>query len=152
MSILINKNTRVICQGITGKAGAFHTKGCQEYGTKMVGGVTPGKGGETCRRACRSSTPSTKPSSKTGANATMIFVPPAFTADAILEAVDAGIKVICAITEGVPVLDMVRVYELVRRSGSVLIGPNCPGVITPGRMQDRHHAGLHSQAAARSAS
>jgi succinyl-CoA synthetase alpha subunit len=131
MSILVNKQTRVICQGITGKAGAFHTKGCKEYGTQMVGGVTPGKGGETveglpvfdtCLEAVE----------KSGANASMIFVPAAFTADAILEALDAGIKVICAITEGVPVLDMVRVYDLVRRSDAVLIGPNCPGVITPG--------------------
>jgi succinyl-CoA synthetase alpha subunit len=130
MSILINSQTRVLCQGITGKVGAFHTKGCKEYGTKMVAGVTPGKKGEqvegvpvfdTVADAVR----------ETGANATMIFVPPAFTADAILEACDAGIPVIIAITEGVPVLDMVRVYEVVKASKSVLIGPNCPGVITP---------------------
>ncbi|MEX0818491.1 MAG: succinate--CoA ligase subunit alpha [Pirellulaceae bacterium] len=129
MSILVNKNTRLICQGITGKAGAFHSKNCIEYGTKMVGGVTPGKGGEevlglpvfdTVMEAVE----------QTGADATMIFVPAPFTADAILEAIDAGIKTIVAITEGVPVLDMVRVYETVRRSDSVLIGPNCPGVIT----------------------
>ena len=131
MSILINKNTRVICQGITGKAGAFHTKGCKEYGTQMVGGVTPGKAGETVEGLPVFDTV-VEAVEKTGANATMIFVPAAFTADAILEALDAGINVICAITEGVPVLDMVRVYELVRRSGAVLIGPNCPGVITPG--------------------
>ena len=131
MSILINKSTRVICQGITGKAGEFHTKGCKEYGTQMVGGVTPGKGGETVEGVPVFDTV-IEAVEKTGANATMIFVPPAFTADAILEALDAGIKVICAITEGVPVLDMVRVYELVRRSDAVLIGPNCPGVITPG--------------------
>jgi succinyl-CoA synthetase alpha subunit len=131
MSILINKQTRVICQGITGKAGAFHTKGCKEYGTQMVGGVTPGKAGETVEGLPVFDTV-TEAVEKTGANATMIFVPAAFTADAILEALDAGIKVICAITEGVPVLDMVRVYELVRRSDAVLIGPNCPGVITPG--------------------
>ena len=131
MSILINKQTRVICQGITGKAGAFHTKGCKEYGTQMVGGVTPGKGGETVEGLPVFDTV-TEAVEKTGANASMIFVPAAFTADAILEAMDAGIKVICAITEGVPVLDMVRVYELVRRSDAVLIGPNCPGVITPG--------------------
>ncbi len=131
MSILVNKNTRVICQGITGKAGEFHTKGCKEYGTKMVGGVTPGKAGEkveglpvfdTVEEAVK----------ETDANASMIFVPAAFTADAIREAIDAGIEVICAITEGVPVLDMVPVYELVRNSKSILIGPNCPGVITPG--------------------
>jgi succinyl-CoA synthetase alpha subunit len=130
MSILVNKETRVICQGITGRVGAFHTKGCLEYGTKMVGGVTPGKGGsqveglpvfDTVMEAVE----------QVGATATMIFVPPAFTADAILEAVDAGIGVIAAITEGVPALDMVHVYEVVRRSNSVLIGPNCPGIITP---------------------
>ncbi len=131
MSILVNKNTRVICQGITGKAGAFHTKGCKEYGTNMVGGVTPGKAGETVEGLPVFDTV-IEAVEKTGANASMIFVPAAFTADAILEALDAGIKVICAITEGVPVLDMVRVYELVRRSDAVLIGPNCPGVITPG--------------------
>src|SRR6476660_9110398 len=131
MSILVNKSTRVICQGITGKAGAFHTKGCKEYGTNMVGGVTPGKAGETVEGVPVFDTVS-EAVAKTGANATMIFVPAAFTADAILEALDAGIKVIAAITEGVPVLDMVRVYELVRRSDAVLIGPNCPGLITPG--------------------
>jgi len=131
MSILVNKDTRVICQGITGASGQFHTKGCLEYGTKLVGGVTPGKGGETTlglpvfdtvEQAVR----------ETGANATMIFVPAPFTADAILEAVDAGIEVVIAITEGVPVLDMVHVYETVIRRGVRLVGPNCPGVITPG--------------------
>src|SRR5436190_11224940 len=131
MSILINKSTRVICQGITGKAGAFHTKGCKEYGTQIVGGVTPGKAGETVEGLPVFDTV-IEAVEKTGANATMIFVPAAFTADAILEAIDAGIKVICAITEGVPVLDMVRVYELARKSDAALIGPNCPGVITPG--------------------
>lgn len=131
MSILINKNTRVICQGITGKAGAFHTKGCKEYGTNMVGGVTPGKSGETVEGLPVFDTVK-EAVDKTGANATMIFVPAAFTADAILEALDAGIEVIAAITEGVPVIDMVRVYEMVRASKSVLIGPNCPGLITPG--------------------
>ena len=130
MSILINKDTRVLCQGITGKVGQFHTKGCLEYGTKMVGGVTPGKGGETVLGLPVFDTVF-EAVEKTGANATMIFVPPAFTADAILEAVDAGIKTVIAITEGVPVIDMVRVYEIVRSSKSVLVGPNCPGVITP---------------------
>jgi succinyl-CoA synthetase alpha subunit len=130
MSILINKQTRVLCQGITGKVGQFHTKGCLEYGTKMVGGVTPGKGGETVLGLPVFDTV-VEAVEKTGADATMIFVPPAFTADAILEAVDAGIKTVIAITEGVPVIDMVRVYEIVRRSNSVLVGPNCPGVITP---------------------
>ena len=132
MSILVDRNTRVICQGITGNSGAFHTRGCRDYGTQMVGGVTPGKGGQdfdglpvfdTVEEAVQ----------KTGADATMIFVPPPFTADAILEAIDAGIKVICAITEGVPVLDMVRVFRAVKASDSVLIGPNCPGIITPGQ-------------------
>ena len=133
MSILVNKNTKVICQGITGSAGAFHTKGCLEYGTKMVGGVTPGKGGQrdpnglpifdTVEQAVR----------ETGADATMIFVPPPFAADAIMEAADGGIRVIVAITEGIPVMDMVKVKAFLRdRPGSVLIGPNCPGVITPG--------------------
>ncbi len=131
MSILVNKNTRVICQGITGKVGEFHTKGCKEYGTQMVGGVTPGKGGETVQGLPVFDTV-VEAVEKTGANATMIFVPPPFTADAILEALDAGIEVIVAVTEGVPVLDMVHVYEKVRRSNAVLIGPNCPGVITPG--------------------
>ena len=131
MSILINKDTKVICQGITGGAGTFHTRGCRDYGTNMVGGVTPGKGGQdvdglpvfdTVEEAVE----------QTGADATMIFVPAPFTADAILEAVDAGIKTIAAITEGVPVLDMVRVYEAIQASDSTLIGPNCPGLITPG--------------------
>ena len=131
MSILINKDTKVICQGITGGAGTFHTRGCRDYGTNMVGGVTPGKGGQdvdglpvfdTVEEAVE----------QTGADATMIFVPAPFTADAILEAVDAGSKTIAAITEGVPVLDMVRVYEAIQASDSTLIGPNCPGLITPG--------------------
>jgi succinyl-CoA synthetase alpha subunit len=130
MSILINKQTRVICQGITGKVGQFHTKGCLDYGTQMVGGVTPGKFGEKVEGLPVFDTVS-QAVEKTGADATMIFVPPAFTADAILEAVDAGIKVVIAITEGVPVVDMVRVYDIVRNSKSVLVGPNCPGVITP---------------------
>lgn len=132
MSILIDGNTKVICQGITGNAGTFHSLGCREYGTNMVGGVTPGKGGQDVEGIPVFDTVE-ETVEKAGANATMIFVPPPFTADAILEAVDAGIKVICAITEGVPVLDMVRVYEKVRASDSVLIGPNCPGVITPGQ-------------------
>ncbi len=130
MSIYVDKTTRVVCQGITGRSGSFHTRGCRDYGTQMVAGVTPGKGGtdfegipifDTVEEAVQ----------QTGANASMIFVPPPFTADAILEALDAGIKTIVAITEGVPVLDMVPVYRKVRASQSVLIGPNCPGVITP---------------------
>jgi succinyl-CoA synthetase alpha subunit len=133
MSILVDKNTRLICQGITGKAGAFHSEQCRDYGTKLVGGVTPGKGGttalgvpvfDTCEEAVKA----------TGANATMIFVPPPFAADSILEAADAGIPLIVAITEGIPVLDMARAvaYLKAHHPDVRLIGPNCPGVITPG--------------------
>jgi succinyl-CoA synthetase alpha subunit len=133
MSILVDKNTKLICQGITGKAGAFHAEGCQAYGTNLVGGITPGRGGsttlgvpvfDTCAEAVAA----------TGANATMIFVPPPFAADAIMEAADAGIKVIVAITEGIPVTDMVRAvaYLKAHQPGARLIGPNCPGIITPG--------------------
>ncbi|HEY2892848.1 MAG TPA: succinate--CoA ligase subunit alpha, partial [Pirellulales bacterium] len=130
MSILINKQTRVVCQGITGKVGQFHTKGCREYGTKVVAGVTPGKAGETVDGVPVFDTVS-EAVKQTGADASMIFVPPAFTADAILEAADAGIKTIVAITEGVPVIDMARVYQIIKQSKSTLVGPNCPGVITP---------------------
>lgn len=130
MSILVDKNTRLICQGITGKAGAFHTKNCIEYGTNVVGGVTPGKGGTTTEGVPVFNTVE-EAVKETGANATMIFVPPPFAADAILEAIDAGIALIACITEGIPVLDMGRVYPVVKQSNSVLIGPNCPGVITP---------------------
>jgi succinyl-CoA synthetase alpha subunit len=131
MSILVNKNTRVLTQGITGATGQIHTRACKAYGTQMVGGVVPGKGGtdfegipifdtvEQARRAI-------------GANATVIYVPPPFAADAILEAVAAGIELVICITEGVPVLDMVKVKRYVRESKSRLIGPNCPGAITPG--------------------
>ena len=130
MSILIDQETRVLCQGITGKAGEFHTRGCLEYGTKMVGGVTPGKGGSEVAGLPVFDTV-VEAVEKTGATATMIFVPAAFTADAILEALAAGIRVIVAITEGVPPLDMVEVYHKVRHSEATLIGPNCPGIITP---------------------
>ncbi|MCG8587064.1 MAG: succinate--CoA ligase subunit alpha [Pirellulales bacterium] len=130
MSILINKSTRVICQGITGSVGSFHTKGCLDYGTRMVGGVTPGKGGESVEGLPVFDTVE-QAVAETGADASMIFVPPAFTADAILEAVDAGIKTVVAVTEGVPVIDMVRAFNIVRNSNSTLVGPNCPGVITP---------------------
>jgi succinyl-CoA synthetase alpha subunit len=130
MSILVNQETRVICQGITGGAGAFHTKGCLEYGTQMVGGVTPGKGGQTVEDLPVFDTVE-QAVAETGATATMIFVPAPFTADAILEAADAGIEVIAAITEGVPVMDMIRVFETVKERGITLIGPNCPGLITP---------------------
>lgn len=130
MSILINKDTKVICQGITGRAGEFHSSKCLEYGTQLVGGVTPGKGGQTVLDKPVFDTVA-EAVTQTGADATMIFVPAPFTADAILESLDAGIKVIIAITEGVPVLDMVEVYKRVRASDAVLVGPNCPGVITP---------------------
>lgn len=129
MSILINKDTKVICQGITGSVGEFHTKGCLEYGTQMVGGVTPGKGGQSVSGLPVFDTVQ-EAVDETGADATMIFVPPPFAADAILEAISAKIPVICAITEGIPVMDMVRVYEAAKEAGVVLVGPNCPGVIT----------------------
>ncbi|MGB6133472.1 MAG: succinate--CoA ligase subunit alpha [Acidobacteriaceae bacterium] len=132
MAVLVDKNTRLIVQGITGREGTFHAKGCAEYGTKVVGGVTPGKGGtihegwpvfDTVHEAVE----------KTGANATVIFVPPPFAADAILEANDAGLPLIICITEGIPVNDMVKVWSVLKQSKSRLIGPNCPGVISPGK-------------------
>src|SRR5713101_4373507 len=131
MSILVDKNTRVLVQGM-GKAGLFHAQQCRDYGTTIVGGISPGKGGaakegfpqfNTVQEAVR----------KTGCNATVIFVPPPGAADAIMEAVDAGIAVIVAVTEGIPVLDMARAMRFVRAKGSRLVGPNCPGVITPGQ-------------------
>jgi len=133
MSILVNKDTKVICQGITGRAGEFHSKNCIEYGTQLVGGVTPGKGGQTVLDRPVFDTV-LEAVEKEGATATMIFVPPAFTADAILEAADAGIQTIVAITEGVPVVDMARVYKTLENDypDLDLVGPNCPGVITPG--------------------
>ncbi len=130
MAILVDKNTKVICQGLTGSQGTFHSEQAIAYGTKMVGGVTPGKGGQThldlpvfnsCHEAVQ----------KTGADASVIYVPPPFAADSILEAVDAGIKLIVCITEGIPVLDMMKVKRALLDTDSVLIGPNCPGVITP---------------------
>lgn len=131
MSILIDKATKVICQGFTGKQGTFHSEQAIAYGTRMVGGVTPGKGGQThldlpvfntVKDAVR----------QTGADATMIYVPAAFAADGILEAADAGIRVIACITEGIPVRDMINVKAAIRANGASLIGPNCPGLITPG--------------------
>ena len=133
MAILVDANTKVICQGITGSQGSFHTTQAIAYGTKMVGGVTPGKGGqlwenqlpifETVRAAVE----------ETGADASVIYVPPPFAADAIIEAAEAGVRLICCITEGIPVLDMVRAKEYLKSTKSRLVGPNCPGVITPGQ-------------------
>src|SRR3954464_2466759 len=132
MSILVDRNTRVICQGL-GKAGTFHAIQCREYGTQVVGGITPGKGG-TVKEGFPIFNTVAEAVDKTGADASMIFVPPPAAADAIMEAADAGIRVIVAITEGVPVLDMARVKRfLATKPGSRLIGPNCPGVITPGQ-------------------
>jgi succinyl-CoA synthetase alpha subunit len=133
MSILVNQSTRVITQGITGSAGAFHTKGCLEYGTQMVGGTTPGKGGQKDANGLPIFNTVEAAVKATGADATMIFVPPPFAADAIMEAADAGIKTIVAITEGIPVLDMIKVKAFLKSyPQTVLIGPNCPGVIPPG--------------------
>jgi succinyl-CoA synthetase alpha subunit len=132
MSVLVDKNTRLIVQGITGREGTFHAKGCAEYGTNVVGGVTPGKGGmihegwpvfNTVEEAVK----------ETGANVSVIFVPPPFAADGILEATAAGIPLVICITEGIPTLDMVKVWEIVKDSKTRLIGPNCPGVISPGK-------------------
>jgi succinyl-CoA synthetase alpha subunit len=131
MAILVNKDTRVITQGITGSVGLFHAQGARDYGTRMVGGVTPGKGGtaidgfpvfDTVGDAVHA----------TGATASVIYVPPPFAADAIMEAVDAGVELVCCITEGIPVLDMVKVKQYMAGKGTRLVGPNCPGVITPG--------------------
>ncbi len=131
MSIYVNKETRLLVQGITGREGQFHTRQCVAYGTNVVAGVTPGKGGQkmddipvfnTVKEAVK----------ETGANCSMIFVPPAFAADAIMEAADAGVPLIVAITEGIPVLDMMKVKNFLNTTNSRLIGPNCPGIITPG--------------------
>lgn len=132
MAVLVDKNTRLIVQGITGKEGTFHAKGCAEYGTKVVGGVTPGKGG-TIHEGWPVFDTVEKAVAETGANATVIFVPPPFAADAILEANEAGIPLIICITEGIPVNDMVKVWSVLKYSKSTLIGPNCPGVISPGK-------------------
>lgn len=131
MSILVNKNTRVLTQGITGATGQFHTKACKEYGTQMVGGVTPGKGGTTYEGIPIFDTVE-QAVKETGAKATVIYVPPPFAADAMLEAADANIPLIICITEGVPVRDMVRVKRYLQGRSSQLLGPNCPGTITPG--------------------
>jgi succinyl-CoA synthetase alpha subunit len=131
MSVLVDKNTKVICQGLTGSQGTFHTEQAIAYGTRMVGGVTPGKGGTThIGLPVYNSVHEAK--AMTGANATVIYVPPPFAADSILEAIDAEMPVIVAITEGIPVLDMMKVKRALEGSKSTLIGPNCPGIMTPG--------------------
>lgn len=130
MSILVNKQTRVVVQGITGKEGTFHTKQMIEYGTKIVAGVTPGKGG-TLHEGVPVFNTVAEAVKETGADASVIYVPPAFAADAIMEAADAGVRLIVAITEGIPVADMVKVKEYLRDKDTRLIGPNCPGIITP---------------------
>ena len=133
MAVFVDKSTRLIVQGITGREGTFHARGAQDYGTKVVGGVTPGKGGTTHEGWPVFNTVQ-EAKDKTGANATVIFVPPPFAADAIMEAVDAEMPLIVCITEGIPALDMVRAYEYLRLKGkSRLIGPNCPGIISPGK-------------------
>ena len=140
MAILVDASTKVICQGITGAHGALHTKGCLHYGTKMVGGVTPGKGGQKDDNGLPIFDTVAGAVQATGASATMIFVPPAFSADAVLEAAEAGLRVICCITEGVPVNDMIRARAVLDEMNQgrtpeetiYLVGPNCPGVITPG--------------------
>ncbi len=137
MSILVDRTTKVICQGITGSQGTFHTKQAKAYGTKIVGGVTPGKGGTKHPDAELADVPLfdsvAEAVQKTGANATSIYVPPPFAADAILEAIDAEVPLIVCITEGIPVMDMVRVKRALECSKSRLVGPNCPGLLTPGQ-------------------
>ena len=132
MSILVDKNTRVIVQGLTGREGTFHAKACAAYGTQVMGGVTPGKGGSTHEGWPIFNTVR-EAADKTGANATVIFVPPPFAADAIMEAADAEIDLIVCITEGIPTLDMVKAWEFLQDRRSRLIGPNCPGLISPGK-------------------
>jgi succinyl-CoA synthetase alpha subunit len=132
MSILLDRSTRVIVQGLTGREGTFHAKACAEYGTKIVGGVTPGKGGTTHEGWPVFNTVQ-EAVDKTGADASIVFVPPAFAADAIMEAADAEIELIVAITEGVPTMDMVRAWEFLQNRRARLIGPNCPGIISPGK-------------------
>ena len=132
MSILVDKNTRLLVQGITGSSGAFHAKGCMEYGTNVVAGVTPGRGGQKFEGKIPVFDTVYEARQQTGCNATMIFVPAAFAADAILEAADAGVELIVCITEGIPVMDMMRVRTVLNEKKSRLIGPNCPGTITPG--------------------
>ena len=150
MSILVNKNTKILVQGLTGKTGTFHTEqALAYYGTQMVGGIHPKKGGETWEGSKGAKLADLRYGRRrqgsTGANASVVYVPPAGAAEAIIEAIEAEIPLIVCITEGIPVMDMVKVKARLDRSKSRLIGPNCPGVLTPERMQDRHHAGQHLQ-------
>jgi succinyl-CoA synthetase alpha subunit len=154
MSVLVDKNTRLLVQGITGSAGAFHTRQCMDYGTQVVAGVTPGKGGQLFDELVPIFNTVAEARAATQANATMIFVPPPFAADAIMEAADAGIELIVCITEGIPVLDMLRAKTFVAGTASRLVGPNCPGVITPdeckigimpGHIHKRGHVGVVSR-------
>ena len=133
MSIFLNENSTVLIQGITGRDGSFHAKQMLEYGTKVVGGVTPGKGGQKFEGTVPIFNTMHEAMAATGANTSVIYVPPMYAADAMMEAADAGVKFIVAITEGVPVLDMTRVYPFVKEKGARLLGPNCPGLITPGK-------------------
>ena len=132
MSVLVDKNTRVVTQGITGKTGAFHTRACREYGTQMVAGVTPGKGGQDFEGIPLYDTVH-EAKKQAGANVSIIYVPPPFAADAIMEAVDADLDLVICITEGIPVLDMLKVSTYMQGKRTRLIGPNCPGIITPGQ-------------------
>jgi succinyl-CoA synthetase alpha subunit len=132
MSVLVNKNTKVITQGITGKSGAYHTIACKEYGTQMVAGVTPGKGGQKFENVIPLFDTVQQAKAETGANVSIIYVPPPFAADAIMEAVDADLDLVICITEGIPVLDMLKVSTYMQGRRTRLIGPNCPGIITPG--------------------
>ena len=133
MSVLVDHNTRLVVQGITGNAGAFHTRQCIAYGTKVVAGVTPGKGGERFDECIPIFDTVAEAVNREGANASMVFVPPPFAADSILEAIDCGVELIVCITEGIPVRDMIEVKDRLSRSHARLIGPNCPGIITPGQ-------------------
>jgi succinyl-CoA synthetase alpha subunit len=133
VSILIDQSTKVICQGITGAAGAFHTAQCLQYGTRIVGGVTPGKRGQTSEHGLPIFNNCHEAVAATGANASMVFVPASGAADAAMEAADAGIRLVVLITEGIPTLDMVRARKFIAERGSRLLGPNCPGIITPGQ-------------------
>lgn len=153
MSIFVNKETKILVQGITGNEGSFHARQCIEYGSKIVAGVTPGKGGQKMDNVPVFNTVATAVK-ETGANASLIFVPPPFGADAIMEAVDAGVKIIVCITEGIPILDMVRVKNFLATKDCRLIGPNCPGIITPeetkigimpGNIHKKGHVGVVSR-------